>query len=406
MSATTATIGRLLLMVTMRITSTSTTMATLILRTTTIVRTGSRSVASKHHPEDHLLTDLFTAYYCARQNKRNTASQVRFERNLTDNLIGLYNEVREFRYEVGRSMCFIIHDPVRREVFAAAFRDRIIHHLLYNWLMPVFEPTFIYDSYSCRVGKGTLFGIKRLEHHIRSCSNNFTKPTYVLKMDIEGYFMNINRSKLYDFIKKRLDDPNIQQSLSFDNKQALYLLKQIIFNDPVKGCYRKGRISDWDGLPDSKSLFHSPQGCGLPIGNLTSQLFSNVYLSSLDNYVKRTLKCRHYGRYVDDFYIVSNAKDELMPLVSKIRRFLIEELGLSLHPRKVCLYVTEKGVPFLGAVIKPYQRYVSSRTRKGSFKRMENLWIHEENPYMVQSAVQSYMGYYRHFSGKCKILKI
>ena len=380
-------------------------MATSILRTTTTVRTGSRSVASKNLPENQLLTDLFTAYYCARKNKRNTASQMRFERNLSETMIDLYYDIRDRQYKVGRSMCFIIKDPVHREVFAASFRDRIVHHLLYNWLMPVFEPTFIYDSYSCREGKGTLFGIERLEHHIRSCSRNYTRPCYVLKMDIEGYFMNINRARLFDFVRGRLEDPDIRKNVCFDVCVAMYLLELVIFNDPVKGCYRKGRIKDWDGLPASKSLFHSSSGCGLPIGNLTSQLFSNIYLSRLDDYVKRELKCRHYGRYVDDFYVVGDAKEELMPLIGKIRRFLHEELELSLHPRKVCLFQAEKGVPFLGAVIKPYQRYVSLRTRKGSFRRMEDLWIHEEDPYAVHAAAQSYAGYYRHFVEKYKMLK-
>jgi len=200
-------------------------------------------------------------------------------------------------------MCFIIRDPVIREVFAASFRDRIVHHLLYNWLMPIFEPTFIYDSYSCREGKGTLFGIKRLEHHIRSCSNNYRKECYVLKLDIEGYFMNISRSRLYDMIVSRL-------------------LAQVVFNNPVKGCYRKERISDWNELPSSKSLFYAAPGCGLPIGNLTSQLFSNIYLSVLDGYVKRVLRCRHYGRYVDDFYIVGCCKEELLATIPVISGFL------------------------------------------------------------------------------------
>lgn len=380
-------------------------MATSTLRTTTTEQTGSLFGASKNLPEDQLLTDLFTAYYCARKSKRNTKSQVRFERNLADNLIGLYHEIRERRYKVGRSMCFIINDPVKREVFAAAFRDRIVHHLLYNWLMPVFEPMFIYDSYSCRVGKGTLFGIERLEHHIRSCSKNYTESCYVLKMDIEGYFMNINHARLFDIIKRRLERSDLQKGAAFDVHLALYLLELVIFADPVKGCCRKGKKEDWADLPESKSLFHSPRGCGLPIGNLTSQLFSNIYLSALDDYVKRILKCRHYGRYVDDFYIVGNRKEEMMPLVNDIRKYLSEELSLSLHPRKVCLYPVDKGVPYLGAIIKPYQRYVSSRTKNNSFRRMEDLWIHESNPYVIEATAQSYRGYSQHFKGKPRMVK-
>ncbi|MBQ3250810.1 MAG: group II intron reverse transcriptase domain-containing protein [Bacteroidales bacterium] len=371
-------------------------MATSIRRTTTIARTVNLSVVSKHQ-SGGLLADLFTAYYCARKNKRNTSSQTRFERGLSDNLMRLYDDIVSGRYRVGRSMCFVIRDPVLREVFAASFRDRIVHHLLYNWLMPIFEPTFIYDSYSCREGKGTLFGIKRLEHHIRTCSDNYRKECYVLKLDIEGYFMNISRQRLYDMIVSRLQKYSSSHRLSFDLLLALRLLSQVIFNDPVKGCYRKGRISDWKELPFSKSLFHAAPGCGLPIGNLTSQLFSNIYLSGLDDYVKRVLKFRHYGRYVDDFYIVGSSKDELLDAIPDIRSYLSSELGLRLHPRKVHLTDIRKGVRFLGAVVKPHQRYICPRGVSRARAHMNEVLTAEYNPYRILSVLQSYAGYQRHF---------
>ena len=372
-------------------------MATSIRLTTTIARTASQSVVSKHQSEFDLLTDLFTAYFCARKNKRNTASQVRFERNLSDNLMRLYDEIVSRSYRVGRSMCFIIRDPVRREVFAASFRDRIVHHLLYNWLMPILEPTFIYDSYSCREGKGTLFGITRLEHHIRSCSDNYRKECYVLKLDIEGYFMNISRLRLYDMIVSRLRKYSTSHTIPFDLPVALHLLAQVVFNNPVKGCYRKGRISDWNGLPSSKSLFYAAPGCGLPIGNLTSQLFSNIYLSVLDNYVKRVLRCRHYGRYVDDFYIVGCCKEELLAIIPMIRGFLSRELGLKLHPRKIHLTDVGKGVCFLGAVVIPYQRYVCRSGLSRANTHVHEVLTDECNPYAIRSVIQSYKGYRNHF---------
>lgn len=322
---------------------------------------------------------------------------MRFERNLPENLMRLYGEIVSGRYCVGRSMCFIIRDPVLREVFAASFRDRIIHHLLYNWLMPIFEPTFIYDSYSCREGKGTLFGIKRLEHHIRSCSDNYRKECYVLKLDIEGYFMNINRQRLYDMIVSRLQKYSSIHRVSFDLSLALRLLSQVIFNDPVKGCYRKGRVSDWDELPKSKSLFYALSGCGLPIGNLTSQLFSNIYLSSLDDFVKRELKLRHYGRYVDDFYIVGNYREDLLAAIPVIRDFLFRELGLRLHPRKVHLTDIRRGVRFLGAVVKPYQRYAFRRGLSRAQNHIYEVLTEEHNPYVIKSVLQSYNGYLWHF---------
>ncbi|MCR4566367.1 MAG: RNA-directed DNA polymerase, partial [Bacteroidales bacterium] len=152
-------------------------------RTTTTAQTAIQSAVSKHQePEDPLLTDLFTAYYFARANKRNSWAQVKFERRLTDNLIELYDDIRQQRYKVGRSICFIIRDPVQREIFAASFRDRVVHHLVYNDLSPIFEPEFIDDSYSCRVGKGTLYGIERLERAMRECSADYTREAWVLKL--------------------------------------------------------------------------------------------------------------------------------------------------------------------------------------------------------------------------------
>lgn len=377
-----------------------------IRRTTTIGRTASRSVASKNQSEQSLLTDLFTAYYCARKNKRNTASQVRFERNLSDNLINLYEEIASGRYKVGRSMCFIIKDPVLREVFAASFRDRIVHHLLYNWLMPIFEPTFIYDSYSCREGKGTLFGIERMEHHIRSCSDNYTKDCYVMKLDIEGYFMNINRQVLFDIIVRRLKDYESTQDVRFDINLAIDLLYQVIFNDPVKGCYRKGHKSDWNRLPKSKSLFYSPEGCGLPIGNLTSQLFSNIYLSSFDHYVKRVLRFKHYGRYVDDFYIVGNSKKSLLEAIPKIKDFLSAKLYLRLHPRKVYIAPIHKGVRFLGSVVKPYQRYVYCGCLSRAHSHINDALTYAADPFFIIAVLQSYSGYYAHFLTKNKLIAL
>ena len=337
-----------------------------------------------------LLTDLFTAYFCARRNKRNTSAQVRFERNLSDNLMALYEDIVSSRYRPGRSMCFVIKDPVYREVFAASFRDRIVHHLLYNWLAPVFERYFIYDSYSCREGKGTLFGVRRLEHHIRSCSRNYTRECYILKLDIEGYFMSINRQRLFDIVSARLLSHSAKHKCAFDVPLALSLLSLVIFNDPTRGCYRKGRLSDWDNIPRSKSLFRAAPGCGLPIGNLTSQLFSNIYLSLLDDYVKRDLKFSHYGRYVDDFYLVSQSKEELLQAIPRIRHFLKETLSLKLHPKKVHLVPMEKGVRFLGAVVRPYFTYPHADLLRRARTHFFDVLTEEENPYLIKAVAVSY----------------
>jgi len=254
------------------------------------------------------------------------------------------------------------------------------------------------------VGKGTHFGVKRLVHHIRSCSDNFTRECYILKLDIEGYFMNIDRRILYDLVVSKLSvkpdarlldarllDAGLLDAVLPDADSVLteWLVRSIIFNDPTAGCRIKGSRSDWDGLPPSKSLFHSPPGCGLAIGNLTSQLFSNIYLSELDRYVTRTLRFRHYGRYVDDFYLLSEDKTELLSAIPRIRLFLSERLHLTLHPRKIYLQECRKGVKFLGCFIKPYgtvrNRCSSIRMRK----HVNEVLTDCENPYVIDAVLKS-----------------
>ena len=154
--------------------------------------------------DDELLYDLFDAYYDARKHKRNTKSQLRFELDLEHNLIALFLEIKNRTYCPSRCMCFICEKPVKREIFASPFRDRIVHHLLFNYISPIFERTFIYDSYSCRKGKGTLFAQKRFVHHIRSCSNNYQEECFVLKLDLKGYFMSIDKAILKTIVCEEL----------------------------------------------------------------------------------------------------------------------------------------------------------------------------------------------------------
>lgn len=217
-----------------------------------------------------------------------------------------------------------------REIFAADFRDRIVHHLYYNYTHILFERSFIAESYSCIKGRGTHYGIKRLEHHIRSVSLNYTRKTYILKMDIKGYFMNIERKTLLKicfsiFERMRLRKSD-EKDKTWECKLAYplihYLSEIIIMNDPVKDCRRIGKTSDWDILPALRSLFHSPKGCGIPIGNLTSQLFSNVYMNEYDQFMKRGLRCKAFGRYVDDSFVVGRHKGELRSLAKTAAVFL------------------------------------------------------------------------------------
>ncbi len=205
--------------------------------------------------------------------------------NLESKLLSLTRELESRNYELSQSSCFICNYPVKREIVAADFRDRVVHHLLFNWLNPICERFFIYDTYSCRKGKGTHFGIERARGFMRSVSDDYRKEAWVIKLDIRGFFMSINRRRLYEilchFLAKNnyggVDDPEL----------CKYLLEKTVFHDPFEKVLFKSPQREWIGLPADKSLRHSPPGVGLPIGNITSQLFANVYLNPLDHFVKR-----------------------------------------------------------------------------------------------------------------------
>ncbi len=325
--------------------------------------------------DDKLLTDLFAAYFDARKHKRNTMNQMRFEIDYEQNLLALYEDITSRTYEVSPSICFIVDEPVKREIFAADFRDRVIHHLIYNYINPVLDPMLIEDSYSCRKSKGTLYGIRRIQQFIYECSRGYNADCYILKLDIRGYFMNIDKEILYNLLDSIIAEAGRSDDNSFgtDPGFIMYLIKKTLDDNPVNNCKIKGKQSDWSGLPPSKSLFHSQMGRGLPIGNLTSQLFSNIYLHPLDSHIKDTLGFDYYGRYVDDFIIVHRDKELLKQTIIQIRDFLHDNLRLELHPKKIYLQHYTKGVTFLGATIKPYRSYIANRTKK-KFKECVYYW--------------------------------
>lgn len=284
--------------------------------------------------------ELYEAYLNCRKNKRNTINALAFEIDYESKLVELFNDINNRTYKIGRSIAFIVNKPVKREIFAADFRDRIVHHLIINKLNPLFEKQFIYDSYSCRTGKGTHFGIKRVETFIRRCSLNYTRDCYVLKLDLQGFFMSIDKTILWQHLKQFIEEKYFDS----DKGLILYLCEQIIFNNPIQNCIIKGKQSNWDGLPKTKSLFNSNPNCGLPIGNLTSQVFANFYMDGFDHFVKHNLGINYYGRYVDDFVIVHENKEYLKKLIPQISGFLQSNLKLTLHPRKIYLQHYSKGV--------------------------------------------------------------
>ena len=346
------------------------------------------------------LSELFEAYFECRSNKRNTANALAFELDYEANLLKLCAEINDGSYQPGKSIAFIVNKPVKREIFAASFRDRVVHHLIVSKLNQLFEKTFIYDSYACRTGKGTHLGVKRVDSFIRQCSKNYTSDCYILKLDIKGFFMHINKAILFSELQAFIE----QKYLKDDKDLLVELCHKIIFNDPTKNCIIKSKRSAWLDLPPDKSLFHSATDCGLPIGNLTSQVFANFYMNRFDHFIKHDLGIRYYGRYVDDFILVHPDKAYLCSLIPVIKSWLQAHLQLTLHPKKIYLQHYSKGVQFLGAVIKPNRIYITNRTKGNFYKAIEkqNDLIKAHKPNKEQqaaflSSMNSYLGIMKHY---------
>jgi len=330
------------------------------------------------------LEEIFEAYYSARENKRQRADAIAFEMEYEKRLIELYEELASGVYEISPSTAFIVNRPVKREIFAGAFRDRIVHHWVFNRLNPLCERVFIHDSYSCREGKGTSFGVRRAEHFVRSVSRNYSRDAWVLRLDISGYFMAIDRQVLFEKIETLLK--KYTSICGFDRDFFLDIVRKIVFNDPTIKCRIRGKREDWVGLPKSKSLFFAKPGCGLPIGNLTSQLFANLYLNDFDHFVKRTFPKTRYGRYVDDLLFVSDDKDAFQEIPEILNAYLMQNLGLHMHPLKQYLQHISKGGDFLGKYILPYRKYLRNTTKQSVRDRLQKKRENDEDENYIELA--------------------
>lgn len=326
--------------------------------------------------DQYLLNELWRAYETARKGKRKTIDEHRFELNDMENILLLRDSILRRYYQPNRGVTFVVHDPVTREIVAAPFRDRVVHHFLYNICAEWWDRRFSVDSYSCRKEKGVLYGQKRLAHHIAKVTKNYHEPAFSVALDIQSYFISLSHNKLYERVCWGLDrqfkrgiDPHALPPNYFPKNQitcrprdrdqlyqtAKFLWHQIIYDDPMRDIVVRGSREDWAALPPHKSLFNRKPGHGIVIGNLTSQLLSNIFLDQLDRFVTLDLGYMHYGRYVDDFYIIVplSQKSQLMRDVEVISDYLRDQLELTLHPHKRRTQLTDKGVPFIGAVVYP-----------------------------------------------------
>lgn len=332
---------------------------------------------------------LVKAYYDCRKNKRNIASALRFEQYLERNLLALHEELTSGSYRPGRSICFVITRPKPREVWAADFRDRIVHHLLYNQIADRFIRRFIADSCACIPGRGTLYAAQRLEAKVRSQTQNWSVPGYYLKCDLANFFVSIDKRVLWPMLARRIPE-----------RWWRMLAKLILFHDPRTDVEIRGESNLLRLVPPHKRLFEAPPHHGLPIGNLSSQFFANVLLDALDQHIKHTIGARHYVRYVDDLVLLHESAQWLNDALGSINEFL-PGLHLSLNPRKTVLQPIERGIDFAGHVIKPWRRQVRRRTIRAGLALIESTPSADTLP-----TINSYLGLLRHTSGHADSARI
>ncbi|WP_038636691.1 RNA-directed DNA polymerase [Pseudomonas chlororaphis] len=273
------------------------------------------------------------------------------------NLLELYDDLIAGTYRPGRSICFVVTRPKAREVWAADFRDRIVHHLLYNRIGPGIERSFIADSCACIPGRGTLYAAKRLESKIRSVTQNWSRPCWYLKLDMANFFVSIDKRVLAQQLTARINEP-----------WWLQLAIQVLMHDPRDNYEVRSPAHLFNRVPQYKRLTAQPAHLGLPIGNLSSQFFANVYLDALDQFAKHTLRAKHYIRYVDDFVFLHESPQQLNEWLAQVEAFL-PRLGARLNPSKTILQPVDRGVDFVGHVIKPWRRTTRKRSVAQALKR-------------------------------------
>jgi len=281
--------------------------------------------------------NLETAFNRARRGKTLKKYVIEFEEKLTENLMQLRNELLMQTYNPKPLKKFILRDPKTRKISKSTFRDRVVHHAICNLIEPVFDKSFIYDSFANRLGKGTLNAVKRFDEFKRKVSKNNTIRCYVLKADIKSYFDTVNHKILLDILGRKIKDGRL-----------MWLIKKILANHKSEN-----------------------ENKGMPLGNLTSQFFANVYLDQLDQFVKHKLRATYYIRYVDDFVIMHQSRKMLEEYKEKIDCFLREKLDLELHPDKSQILKLEKGISFLGFRVFYYHKLLVQKNMRKFEGEME-----------------------------------
>ena len=307
---------------------------------------------------------------------------------MEDNLFQIHQELKTKIYRHSNYTSFYIQDPKLRHIHKACVKDRVIHHAIFRILYPIFDKSFIFDSYSCRLNKGTHKAVDRLEVCCRKLSRNNTRNIFALKCDIKKFFDSIDQEILLKLIQRKIRDENV-----------FWLIKIII----------KSFISN----PLPISPFKRGRDIGLPLGNVTSQLFANIYLNELDQFIKHRLKIKYYLRYCDDFIILGLDENYLAKLIKPINQFLNQALKLTLHPDKVEIRKYRQGLDFLGYVVLPHYRVLRTKTKRRIFRKIAQKWqdlkINTISKEAFNQSLQSYFGVLKHCKGwkiKKKIIGI
>lgn len=296
---------------------------------------------------------LCSAWREARRGKKPSPDQLTFDSQWIGNLLELEERLNDLTWSPSPSTCFIAKAPKVREIHAPAFADRVVHHYLVPKLEAIYEPIFIHDSYSNRQGKGTHAAVAQLRRFVRQVSSGQSSGHY-LQLDIANFFNTIHRPMLYRLLKVRME----RAGLPLHVRHAVHaLLKE----SPAKvGVRYACTEAERQAVPPHKRLENAAPGCGIAIGNLSSQFFANVYMDRLDQFVKHTLKAQRYLRYVDDFVLVHQDAEQLIEWQARIRKFLQAELRLELKAGSK-LAPLSSGIDFLGYVVYPRHTVVRRR---------------------------------------------
>lgn len=359
-------------------------MAMLVTRTTTTrtIRTNGFAPFGGHTVAvaglEVTTTEVYQAYLDCRRHKRGKDATTLFEMNLGHNLVKITQELNQETWQPGSSMCFVVTRPKPREVWAATFNDRVVHHVIYNRLRPRIEPKFIITSFACIKNRGTLNAVNWASKAIRQVTNGHSREAWALQLDVANFFPTIDREILWKLIA-----PYCYESWLFK------AIKQIINQDVTKFAYFPGDSTKLGLLPKHKSLWNAPAGKGLPIGNLTSQFAANIYLNEIDYFIKKHIRPQHYGRYVDDLLLMDTDKNKLLKARKQIADFLECELYLKLHHGKTRLQLVKHGVDFVGWRLMPYRRYIRQTTVS---RANEQFYYFRDKPENYFNSMNSYLG--------------